>query len=151
MAKKSREIRCSVCGKGTLRQRLVTHDVGDLLGLKQVVVKNALVWVCPKCGEVTVDGAMLEQVSFAIAASIISQSVLEPIEVRYLRKLLGDRQQDLADKLGVNRATVNRWEMGSDPVTVPGRVGGLDGPPPGVAFGEGFRAGLVSRVNRPRS
>jgi YgiT-type zinc finger domain-containing protein len=119
MAKKSREIRCSVCGKGILRQRFVTHDVGDLLGLKEVVIKDAPALVCSKCGEVTIDGRLLEEVSFIIAASIISQSVLDPMEVRYLRNLLGDRQQDLADKLGVTRATVNRWEMGKEPVSGP--------------------------------
>jgi len=119
MAKKVTEIRCSVCGKGMLRRKRLDQDVGDVLGLEGVVLKDAPALVCSKCGEVTLDGAVLEQVALIVAAHILRQSELAPAEVRYLRKLLGDRQEDLADKLGVTRATVNRWEMGTTPVTGP--------------------------------
>lgn len=117
MAKKPREIQCSACGEGMLRRKQVTQDVGDLLGIPGVVVKGAPALVCSKCGEITLDGAVLERVSLMLAARILGQSELKPTEVRYLRKLLGDRQEDLADKLGVTRATVNRWEKGSDPIS----------------------------------
>jgi DNA-binding XRE family transcriptional regulator len=113
MPKKLHEIQCSVCGEGTLRRQKVTQDIGDLLGIPRVVVKGAPALVCSKCGEVTVDGAVLEQVSFMLAARILAQSELKPLEARYVRKLLGYRQEDLAENLGVTRATVNRWETGS--------------------------------------
>src|SRR3989304_2259580 len=96
MAKKSREIQCSVCQEGTLRRQLVTQNVGALRGTPGVVVKGAPALVCSNCGETTVDGAVLEQVSLMLAARILGQSELKPTEVRYLRKLLGDRQEDLA-------------------------------------------------------
>jgi DNA-binding XRE family transcriptional regulator len=42
---------------------------------------------------------------------MLSQAELEPIEVRFLRKLLEYTQADLAEHLGVDRATANRWEQ----------------------------------------
>ena len=119
MAKKTNAIVCSVCGKGTLRRRRVDHEVGELLGLPGVTLRDAPAWVCSKCGEVSVDGAVLERVSLLLAARILEQSELAPAEIRYLRKLLGYRQEDLAAKLEVTRATVNRWEMSKGPVTGP--------------------------------
>ena len=41
----------------------------------------------------------------------LTQAELEPIEVRFLRKLLEYTQADLAEHLGVDRATANRWEQ----------------------------------------
>lgn len=119
MAKKSHEIRCSVCEKGVLREKKTDQDLSPLLGLN-VLVSGAPALVCSNCGEITVMGDVLEQVSLDLAASILRQEKLAPDEIRYLRKLLGYRQEDLADKLGVTRATVNRWETGGDLV---------DGPP----------------------
>jgi YgiT-type zinc finger domain-containing protein len=119
MPKKSHEIRCSVCEKGVLREKRADQDLSPLLGLN-VVVCGAPALVCSHCGETTVMGDVLEQVSLDLAASILRQEKLAPDEIRYLRKLLGYRQEDLADKLGVTRATVNRWEKGGDLV---------DGPP----------------------
>ena len=114
MAKKSpHEIRCSVCEKGVLREKKIDQDLSPLLGLN-VLVSGAPALVCSNCGEITVMGDVLEQVSLDLAASILRQEKLAPDEIRYLRKLLGYRQEDLADKLGVTRATVNRWETGGD-------------------------------------
>ncbi len=110
-------IRCSVCGKGTLRPEVITHDVGHLLGLPSVVVDNLRSLVCSECGEITVEGGALDQVSLLLAARILEQAALAPAEIRYLRRLLGYTQEQLAENLEITRATVNRWEAGDKPVT----------------------------------
>lgn len=112
-------IRCSVCGKGTLVHRVIEHDVGGLLDMKQVVVSDLPALVCTKCGSVSMYGGVLEQIALVLAASILRSPDLFPLEARYLRKLVGDTQAEFARRLGVARATVNRWEQGDQPTRGP--------------------------------
>jgi YgiT-type zinc finger domain-containing protein len=119
MPRKSTEIRCSVCGKGNLGQKLVDHDVGELLDMKRVVVHNMPALVCTKCGSVNLYGGILDQIALLLAVSILQQQELDRGEVRYLRKLIGDTQEELAERLGVARATVNRWENNPESVKGP--------------------------------
>jgi len=102
---------CPSCGKGKLTVKGGQRDLGPLLGLDRVTVKNLSAPSCPACGAVLVPGDVLELVSLAIAGSMLSQAELEPIEVRFLRKLLEYTQAELAEHLGVDRATANRWEQ----------------------------------------
>jgi DNA-binding XRE family transcriptional regulator len=102
---------CPSCGKGKLTIKAGKRDIGSLLGLHEVIVKNLLVPSCAACGAVLVPGDMLELVSLAVAGSMLRQAELEPSEVRFLRKLLEYTQADLAEHLGVDRATANRWEQ----------------------------------------
>ncbi len=111
----STPIRCSVCGKGKLLHRVIEHDVGDLLEMRKVVVSNLPARVCSKCGSVSLYGNILEQVAAQLAADLLRQSEIFPFEARFLRKLVGDTQEQLANRLGVARATVNRWENGEAP------------------------------------
>ncbi len=119
MRVKSTEIRCSVCGKGSLVQKLIDHDVGALLDMKRVAVHNMPALVCSKCGSVNMYGGILDQIALLLAVSILQLQELDPVEVRYLRKLIGDTQGEFAERLGVVRATVNRWENSSEPVKGP--------------------------------
>ena len=41
---------------------------------------------------------------------------MTPSQLKSLRATLGWSQQRLADELGVQRNTVNRWEMGVNPI-----------------------------------
>jgi YgiT-type zinc finger domain-containing protein len=119
MRAKSTEIRCSVCGKGSLVQKLIDYDVGALLDMKRVVVHNMPALVCSKCGSVNMYGGILDQIALLLAVSILQLQELDPVEVRYLRKLIGDTQEEFAERLGVVRATVNRWENNPEPVKGP--------------------------------
>lgn len=103
-------ITCSSCGKGHLAEKMVSHDVGPLLGMPHVVVEHLPGLACSKCGAVTVPGAVLDAISMALAALILRRPSLAATEVRFLRKLVGDTQEDFAKRLEVDRATVNRWE-----------------------------------------
>ena len=110
-------IRCSECEDGVLEKKAIEHDVGGLLGMNEVRVTNLLALVCNRCGAVAVEGGILDKVSFALASVILRRASLDGIEVRFLRKLLGDTQSDLAEKLGVDRITVNRWENSPEPIS----------------------------------
>ena len=65
------------------------------------------------------EGPVVEEIVFHLAATILARPELDAIEVRFLRKLVGDTQQELADRLNVNRVTVSRWENASEPITGP--------------------------------
>lgn len=111
MRTKPTGIRCSVCGKGTLVQKLLDeHDVGSLLDMKKVVVRNLPALVCSKCDSTTMHGGILDQIAVLLAVDILQRQELERAEVRFLRKFVGDTQEEFAERLGVVRATVNRWE-----------------------------------------
>ena len=102
--------KCPICKQGHLRASLVTHDLGRLLGMVQVKVENMPALKCDRCGKITVTGPVIDGVSMLLAAHILSNPRIGPYEVRFLRKLLGDTQDEFADKLSVDRVTVNRWE-----------------------------------------
>jgi DNA-binding XRE family transcriptional regulator/predicted RNA-binding Zn-ribbon protein involved in translation (DUF1610 family) len=108
---------CPNCGKGKLIVKSGKRDVGPLLGLVEVTVKNLFAPTCPACGAVLVPGDVLELLSIAIAGSMLCQAELDPIEVKFLRKLLEYTQAELAEHLGVDRATANRWEQESGRLT----------------------------------
>lgn len=44
---------------------------------------------------------------------------MTPTQLKQLRATLGLSQQALAEKLGVTRNTVTRWEMGLYPISAP--------------------------------
>ena len=104
-------IRCSVCNQGKLVEGSVEHhDVSGLVGLDQVFLVKTTVLKCDKCAAVSLDGTVVETVISSLARIIVRQDELRPKEVRFLRELLGMTQAELAERLGVNRVTVARWE-----------------------------------------
>jgi DNA-binding transcriptional regulator YiaG len=104
---------CPRCEKGKLRIKVATRDIGPLLGLIEVNVKDLPAPTCDECDAVLIPGRVLDDASLAIAGDMLTQSELEPIEVKFLRKLLSYTQGELGEHLDVDRATVNRWEQPS--------------------------------------
>src|SRR4051812_34733143 len=117
-------IRCSECDTGHLTPReLEDHDIGPLVGLEHVILTRAPGLVCDHCGATTVPGEVLEEVMAYLAAMIVEQGEeLQPREVKYLRETLGLTQEELAERLGLKRLTILRWENGDEPI---GRVPSL--------------------------
>lgn len=108
------EIRCDC--DGVMEEKTVEHDVGPLFGLDSVIVPNLPVLVCPRCGAVMPDGSAIEHLRDTLASHVLMSPILDPTEVRFLRKLVGDTQAGLAEKLGVDRVTINRWENSREPI-----------------------------------
>ena len=119
MRAKPTKIKCSTCGKANLAHKLIEHDVGPLLDMRRVHVHNLPALVCPNCGGVSLYGDTLDRIAILLAIDVLQRTELHPEEVRYLRKLIGDTQDEFANRLGVVRATVNRWENGSESVRGP--------------------------------
>jgi len=114
-------IRCSTCGKGKMvSSHVKDYDVSALMGLKPVVLVHAPALVCDKCNAVMLDGEVIEGATDALARLIVrTADELRPAEVRFLREVLGMKQAELAERLGVNRVTIARWE------TEDGALGGM--------------------------
>lgn len=109
-------IRCSACREGTLRSaKTKDHNIGPLFGLEDVRLDAAPAMVCPKCGHVVLEGAVIEAVRHKLALLIVRNSgVLSAREVRFLRESMGMTQAQLAERLDVIRGTVTRWEAGDE-------------------------------------
>lgn len=107
-------MKCDICNKGKfVRRDLGRYDLGKVLGLEAVTLLGAKGLVCDKCGEVILDGEVIEQATEALNIVLVSQAgVLDPREARYLRKELEMTQEQLAERLGVHRVSVARWETG---------------------------------------
>lgn len=111
-------IRCDVCGKGHLKRVTVPrHDVSAVVGLEGVTLINAPALVCSSCGAVTLEGSVLDEAAELLTVMLVEQGdALTAGEIRYLRRVLDMTQSELADRLGMHRTTVARWEIGEVPI-----------------------------------
>lgn len=109
-------IRCSQCQQGEMREgRVENYDASAMVGLASVVLLGAPALVCNHCAQVMFEGKIVDAITNDLARLIVRQGDdLRPDEIRFLRELLGMTQAELAERLGVSRATINRWETGND-------------------------------------
>jgi putative zinc finger/helix-turn-helix YgiT family protein len=109
--------RCSQCHQGEMLSGFVDdHDMSPFFGLDARLTRAAAL-VCNHCGEATLDGSVIEAAERALGRLVVrGTGPLRPNEVRFLRGLMGLSQQALAERLGVHRVSVARWETDTAPV-----------------------------------
>ncbi len=107
-------MKCPQC-RTPMTERRENHRY-DASGLPNVVLVDVEVRRCPACGEQAVAIPRIEELHRALAMSVIRQpGRLTPQEIRYLRKWLGWSGADFAKNIGVDPATVSRWESVDKP------------------------------------
>lgn len=91
----------------------------DASGLPNVVLMDVEVRQCPACGERALALPHVEALHRALAMAVIRRpGRLAPHEVRFLRKSLGWTGTEFAAHMGVDRATVSRWESAESPQAI---------------------------------
>jgi YgiT-type zinc finger domain-containing protein len=71
---------------------------------------------CASCGETYIAGSVAERADLVVASRLLNLGIASGAAFRFLRKALGVRALDLAALLGVDAATISRWETGKVPV-----------------------------------
>ena len=106
---------CNSTSVSDPRWKQVTKPEFDYYGscLGKFTVKNAIVWECSKCGEVTLLAPICKGWEVEKAIDIIENSpFLTSTETRFLREVCGKTQKELAVALDVSAEDVARWEVG---------------------------------------
>ena len=111
----SEGLRCSNCGRAARRTR------GNYLfresGLKNVVLTNAEIIKCDKCGNEDPIIARMDDVLRLIALAIVNKPYgLCGEEIRYLRKYLEMGGDTFASYLHTDKSVLSRWENNHEPV-----------------------------------
>jgi DNA-binding XRE family transcriptional regulator len=115
-SKASRAIACE-CGGELRPAKFDGYDFSDYVGLN-VTVSNVDGFKCTKCGGETVDGSLVNLVmNYTIMQVAKSPRRLNGGEARYLRRTLHATQEELAEKMGIDRVTVADWERGANPIS----------------------------------
>src|SRR5579863_1219365 len=106
-------MRCIQCGREMEMVQGIYHYTES--GLDNVKLMNVPIHRCPLGHESEVEIPRAEELHLLIAFLLIFKSVgLTGKEARYLRKHLGLTAEELAEKIGVTRVTVARWERKQD-------------------------------------
>lgn len=105
------------CG-GVLRKAVLSRfDFSAYAGIPVTLV-DAPGFRCSKCGRETLGGALMNRALRVLVQTIVTgPHRLKAEEARFLRKSMRLTQQDLAERLGINRITVTNWERGEAPIS----------------------------------
>lgn len=88
----------------------------DQSGLEGVTLENVPVYRCDACGQVLAGIERMASVHRELAHALARKpEKLGPKEVRFMRKFLGLSSADFAAEMGVDPASVSRWESLDDP------------------------------------
>lgn len=102
---------CYEC-KGTATGRRENYHYTES-GLKNIVLKNVLVYRCARCGATSVQIPNADGLHKSIAIHLLSRkSPLQSDEIRFLRDVAGFTATALARSVGVTKTAVSRWENG---------------------------------------
>jgi len=112
--------KCGVCGTEMKESR---ETVPYECGLDGILLENVPVFRCPKCGEKEIEVPHTLDLHREIAMTLARKPErLGPKEIRFLRKYLGLSSSEFASKIGVDKATVSRWERTDEPTLMGGQT-----------------------------
>jgi DNA-binding transcriptional regulator YiaG len=102
------------CGGTLHRQQVPELDFSKYVGGGlRVSLENSPAWVCDTCKGVTLDGEVIDTGRKAVVLLLIEiPERFGPNLAKLIRRLLDLTQQELAERMGVNRVTVADWERG---------------------------------------
>ena len=109
-------MKCDECGGPvtTERDAVRRYVVG---GVPHVELHGVEVSRCEACGKESIGIPRVGQLHRLLAQTFVKQHrMLAPVEVRFLRKHIGLSGSDFAQRMGVARETVSRWETGATPM-----------------------------------
>jgi putative zinc finger/helix-turn-helix YgiT family protein len=87
-------------------------------GLPHVELHGVEVTRCPGCGKEGITIPRIGQLHRMLAEAFVRQHrKLAYPEIRFLRKHIGLSGADFAQRMGVSRETVSRWETGAKPMS----------------------------------
>lgn len=102
--------KCPVCGSTDIIFKRGHHRFAES-GLENVHLSNVDTWRCSACGEEIVSIPRSTELMKSIAESILLKPTgLSGPEIRFLRKNLALKINELSQLVGVDRVTVSRWE-----------------------------------------
>lgn len=83
-------------------------------GLPHVELHGVEVTRCMSCGKEGIAIPRIGQLQQVLAEAFVKQKrMIAPVEIRFLRKHVGLSTADFAQRMGVARETVSRWETGA--------------------------------------
>ena len=111
-------MKCSVCDGVEMQESVETLPY-EGSGLESIILDGVRVWRCPKCGEWEMAIPRIEGLHRSLAKHLARRpEKLGPREIRFLRKYLGLSSTDFARRVGVDKATVSRWERVDQPMAM---------------------------------
>jgi putative zinc finger/helix-turn-helix YgiT family protein len=105
--------RCYKCKGTSFEEREETWPVA--LGGHEVAHK-VRVNVCTSCGEWTLSADALEHLELQTASKVLGEHALTGAVLRDIRKVLGLKQTELGEELGIATETISRWEGDKRPM-----------------------------------
>jgi len=115
---KSKSVLHCECGGALRPAKAAKFDFSPLADGLQVTLQNVPILRCGRCGEETLDGAIIDGTLNSLARSLATTDAkLGGIELRFLRKHLLLTQQELAIDIGCDRVTVADWERDAQPIS----------------------------------
>ncbi len=108
--------KCNECGNPRMSDRNAVRPY-VIGGLPHVELHGVQVTRCAGCDMEGIVIPRIGQLHRVLAEAFVTQRrMLAPVEARFLRKYIGLSGAAFAQRMGVSRETVSRWETGAKPI-----------------------------------
>lgn len=111
---------CYDCDRGGVLKpvRLPRYDFSAEAGMP-VALLDVDVLKCDKCGAEVLDGKIINGAMNKLLEVLLqAPRRFEPQSAKFIRSSIGCTQEELAERMGIARETVARWESGEQDISV---------------------------------